>query len=430
MSNKKITVKRYIIIALPLLTSLLILLGSITITVFNGSFSNTIENTNKGLLYGLYSILIITGISAICVYKSKKLQYIFNNFINILKIEDSLISLGIYEPINNNIVRVPKVKIMEDKKTIYISLSNPLFRAKLENYNNVLSTALPNEWIIDNTYLNIEQDTLVIEYFDTSQNNKNIINTPEQFIRMQKCLRLHQIQIMPNSVFDIKKTPHLLVTGSTNGGKSYFVLNNIVASALIKNWKVTVLDYKSQYHILDGVCNTAYTVEDILKVLRLIKSEMNDRKKALEPILRTEFSAVAYEHGFPIHLVIIEEYFALLTSGLKKEVKNEIEEIILNLAVLSRSLGFCLCLITQQSGSYVIPTALRSQLQFRLLLGSPSQSIYECTFEDKSKPNINISLPIGCGLYCNDGVNIRLFRGFTFNYDVVELFRLLSCKNK
>lgn len=426
MKRRKLTVHEYLLITVPITVIVVIIALSTLISIFSGSFHTILQSTTKGLVRGLLIIVALLLLIMICMHKCKPLMDLVDYVLKVMKIERSLVSIGVYQDFNDILIQVPKVKINTANQTILIDISNPYFRSKLESYSSLFSSGLPLNWIIDNISLNEGQNQLIIEYFDVSNNSRKYIDSPKDYIELQQSLPIYQIKLMPNAIFDIKRTPHMLVTGTTNGGKSYFVLNNIISSAIIKGWTISILDYKGQYHILDGLCRTAYTVEEILEELRYIKTEMQKRKKALESVLKSEFSAVAYEHGFPIHLIVVEEYTALLTSGLKRETKTEIEETILNIAVLSRSLGFCLCLITQQSGSNAIPTSVRSQLQCRILLGSPSQSIYECTFEDKSSPKVTTALPIGCGLYSFDAVNVRLFRGYTFNYSISELFAVAS----
>ncbi len=190
-------------------------------------------------------------------------------------------------------------------------------------------------------------------------------------------------------VFDLAKTPHILVAGATGQGKSVG-LNVIITSLLYKNHpselkivmidpkKIELSDYaKIENHFLAKLPNAEEPIiTDVQKVKNTLKSitiEMDKRYNILKEIggIRTikeyneklkkrELNPAKYPF-LPYIIVIIDEFADLIiTAG------REIEEPIARIAQLARAVGIHLIIATQRPSTNIITGSIKANFPTRI----------------------------------------------------------------
>jgi len=190
-------------------------------------------------------------------------------------------------------------------------------------------------------------------------------------------------------VFDLAKTPHILVAGATGQGKSVG-LNAIITSLLYKNHpselklvmidpkKIELSDYaKIENHFLAKLPNEEEPIiTDVQKVKNTLKSltvEMDKRYNLLKEIggIRTikeyneklkkrELNPSKYPY-LPYIVVVIDEFADLIiTAG------REIEEPIARIAQLARAVGIHLIIATQRPSTNIITGSIKANFPTRI----------------------------------------------------------------
>ena len=211
-------------------------------------------------------------------------------------------------------------------------------------------------------------------------------------------------------VFDLTKTPHLLVAGATGQGKSVG-LNAIIISIVYKKHPAQVkfvlvdpkkveltLYNKIERHFLAKLPGEADAIiTDVSKVVATLNSlciEMDDRYELLkEAEVRTikEYNTKFIErklnpekghHYLPYIVVLIDEFADLIMTAGK-----EVEHPIARIAQLARAIGIHLIVATQRPSVNVITGMIKAnfpaRIAFRVLSKIDSRTILDASGADQ-----------------------------------------------
>lgn len=236
-----------------------------------------------------------------------------------------------------------------------------------------------------------------------------MIDVISKRINIKDCLVENgQVKLMEGVVWDYAETPHMLVTGGTGGGKSYFLLTLI--QALIQVGTVDVCDPKeADLKDLENLAyfkkHVFYGTKWITKCLKNAVDEMNRRyvyMKAL-PNYTTGKNFAFYD--IPPYFIIVDEWTAFFSTLTYKE-QDEILRYVKELVLKARQAGVFLILATQRPDAENFGGGVRDNLLFRVSLGKLSEQGYYMTFgaEQKGKAFINKRIK-GRG-YCDNGSGI------------------------
>lgn len=348
----------------------------------------------KAFLIGL----LIIGILFVLIWinRMKGIESIYERHLILSRLERSLISADAVKTIVGCIAVLPKISLDMDAKVITIALDNVRVRKRIEAVQELLSTALPERYIVRNIFLSSNQNSLLIEFYELTE-AQFVFDNPEKYLKEIDCLKQTELLLDKNINIDLKDYPHVLITGGTGSGKSYYAMQ-IALQGLARNWKVSILDYKQSYHMFKGVCDVAFSIDDIVASLRDSINELHRRQQAMAEVLREDPNAIAVDYGFPVHLILFEEYLAVVNSGADKKILTEIEKMLLELVSVGRSLNVNVIMIMQVSSAASLNTSIRSNLPVRIVFGNAPRTILETTFGISDVPAIQTKMPKGAGL--------------------------------
>ena len=251
-----------------------------------------------------------------------------------------------------------------------------------------------------------------------------------------------------NDVFvtDLTKMPHLLVAGATGKGKSVG-LNAIIASLLYKKGpselKLVLIDPKRvEFSIYADLEKYFFAIapdeeraivtdtDKVVKVLRCLVQEMEDRYKVFEEVKlrnvvdyndkwRRELRDIRDEHGekvykyMPYIVCIIDEFAdMIMTAG------KEVETPIVRIAQKARAVGIHMIIATQRPSANVITGLIKSNFPGRIAF-AVSQMLDSRIIIDR--PGAQQLIGRGDMLFCIDGVITRLQCPLVDTPDVVRL---------
>jgi len=195
-----------------------------------------------------------------------------------------------------------------------------------------------------------------------------------------------------NWLYDVTKTPHLLVAGATNSGKSV-CLNAIIASLLYQNSadslrfimvdpkRVELPAYNGIPHLLTPVITE---VNKTINALKWCLNEMDRRYDLLNQSGKKNiqsYNATAKEK-IPYIIFIIDELADLMVTAAK-----DIEGSIIRLTQMSRAVGIHLILATQRPSVDVITGLIKANIPARIAFSVASaidsKTILDCSGAEK-----------------------------------------------
>ena len=350
----------------------------------------------------LCEIAIIAVIVAVNLIANKGIKNWISNVVLRKSIETNLISIGAYAKKDNKVfVELPKIKIQKGKITI--SLRDLRIRTVIERYLASFSTALPSRYIVEDYYITQNNAQVIVTYEDI-KNYKQESYTIAEYRDKVQSMEMLDFYFDRKHTVNMNDYPHLLISGASGSGKSYFA-NELVIQAIIKGWEVVICDLKRSYGLYRDFTDYCYELDDILAKLQSVESQMHERMEALQPALDTNPRTLAVDIGYKPMLVVIEEYISLQAS-LDKKQKEELERVVKNISVLARQSNIHLMIVLQSAGTENINSTTRSNLT-KVLLGNAQSNILTSTFgTGVDLPCTNTKLNKGEGMIQLDRITI------------------------
>lgn len=303
---------------------------------------------------------------------------------------------------------LPKVKIKFDDNLLTgeVSIENTLrYKEKLIDVD--ISCCLLN-YIVEQSYISSDGNYVTYDIFDADFDRQLVFENTEQFLG--KCKQVGDYELLIDKITTVELF-HMLLTGLSGSGKSYSTYT-IIAQMLNKNVKYNLFfaDPKSSGMASLGKAidetRTADSIDNIIELLRSFHAHLVNRKEIMEKSL-SESSKIDSDYrdfGYEPYVLIFDEYLAfnLALQNYKKDIRDEISSILSDIVLMGRQLGFFLFLIMQSAPANNIPTIIRDQLAFKVVLGNSDKSTYTVAFGTGVDIPIR-KYPLGYGVYTYSG---------------------------
>lgn len=193
------------------------------------------------------------------------------------------------------------------------------------------------------------------------------------------------LRLMENLWWEYDKLPHMLISGGTGSGKTYYILILIVA--LIRtNAVIYVLDPKNAdlADLATVMDNVYFHKEDMLACIDKFYEDMMTRSEKMKKMDGYRTGENYAYLGLPAHFLIFDEYVAfveMLGSREREELLGKLKQIIM----LGRQAGFFLILACQRPDAKYLGDGIRDQFNFRVALGRMSELGYSMMFGEVNK---------------------------------------------
>lgn len=333
-------------------------------------------------------------------------------------------------------VKVPKIKIEldDDFKTGKIEIENSIkYSEKLKDLD--VSAALKN-FISEEQYFTKDSNKLIIKIVDVQFDRVVKLNSMTEFINYWKSKK-DRYNIFIDKLLDIKRSS-MLVVGKSGSGKSYFLYSLLAQSVMAFGFQqnVWILDSKNSSLSVLGkeYCpeHTGSNNEEILEKLEEIQEIVLERKKELEPLLSNGLDKDYSDFGLPAISIYFDEYasFKSWLSTQPKEKQNKAMATINLLILEGRQLGCHLILAMQKSDATILPTHLRENLLFSLVLGNSGEQTYTTAFGQEISSTIpERDREKGEGIYITDSSKVAMTLQTPFlNFDIWKGYKELAQK--
>lgn len=323
------------------------------------------------------------------------------------------------------VVVLPKIKIIFDSDLLYgtIKIRNHIkYNTGLDSIN--LSSAL-GPYVVEQQYLSDDENWYIYEVENSKADCQLVFQSYEEFSGYCKGQKDYTLFIDKRTSVPLSS---LLLVGQTGSGKTYALYSLILQ---LLNWpnrpKLYFMDPKNSSLCVMGNRiapeHTAGTAEEIIAQLEAFHREMQERKSELQDKLSEKLDADYRHWQMPAHIFVFDEFasFQSVVNALDKKTRDNVSMLLRNIVLQGRQLGFFIWVIMQKSDSSDIPTAIRDNLIWKVVLGLATNTTYMTAFEHAADlPKRNFGP--GQGLYTYQGrtrePKITAFP--TLHFDILE----------
>ena len=335
-----------------------------------------------GLLCFLLAGILLTGGAvwwAVAHHLRRGVKYALRHWQLCRGIKRALLEAGYGIPIGEQYYRLPRVEIRFEGKGLtcgIVAIQNHIKTdSSLAAVN--LSSAL-GVYVVDAQYIEDDNNYYCYEISDSRIDRQLTFSS---YQALADYAHKHTDKHGPYTLFmdgrnEGIKIRSMLLVGITGSGKSYALMGLI---AQLLNWPVLPVIYfadpkGSDIAVLGGTFapeRTADDIDGIIDLLRQFYSAMLARKAEMRDKLSGKLGADFTEWRLPAYIFIMDEYAAFQASIAKdKRRREEVEEILRNVVLMGRQLGFFAWICMQKSDSSDIPTAIRDNLPLKICLGN------------------------------------------------------------
>lgn len=182
------------------------------------------------------------------------------------------------------------------------------------------------------------------------------------------------VSLVGNVSVDLRKTPHILLGGSTGSGKSR-LLKLLVWQALQKGAVVHIADFKGgvDYSPLwHEKCDICVEEDSLLIMLDKLLEELERRKVLFRETGCSDIDSYNQRDGENLrrHILACDEVGEVLDkTGSSKEERAKIEQATSALATIARqgrAFGIYLALATQRPDATILPGQIKNNMDFRV----------------------------------------------------------------
>lgn len=319
----------------------------------------------------------------------------------------------------------PRVKLNLSRDLSYGTLmirNHIKYDKQLESVN--LSSAL-GRYITENQYRSDDENWHVYEIEDGRVDRQLIFESYQEFV--EYCRQYEDYTLFMDKQTAVPLSSMLLV-GLTGSGKTYALYSLILQ---LQNWRTKpelyFVDPKgSSLCVLGSEIETNRaedSIEGIISLLEQFYSRMQERKAELKERLKEKLDADYRHWHMPAHIFFFDELgvFQSVANTLDKKTRDNFNMWLRSIVLQGRQLGFFLWAVMQKSDSTDIPTAIRDNLVWKVVLGQATNTTYMTTFEHAADlPKRKFGL--GQGLYSYQGrtrqPKITSFP--TLDFDILE----------
>lgn len=216
---------------------------------------------------------------------------------------------------------------------------------------------------------------------DISSSNRLII----QSVKELKPNKPYILKVQKGLNWNLAKAPHALIAGDSGSGKTA-ILMTLIAQLMAGGSTIYVVDPKSEFTFLESILPNSSVVrdfEDVLKLFEEVNLEMDKRNRLIAEAIKDKgvMGLTGADLNMKPIVIVMDEVGSLVANVDNKDLKRFIG-LMTRLVQMGRSSLTNLIITTQQPNAQVISTAIRDQLNLRILMGSPSPELKRMVFGD------------------------------------------------
>lgn len=315
------------------------------------------------------------------------IKYAWKHYKLVLGLRKHLLDAGIYTTKKLGAAKWAKipwisVDFAQNFKSGTIWIKNSIqFHEKL---NKIDISASLGRYVVEQVYLTDDANHYRFDFYDSSLERRLVFDSFEAFKMYSDLLDKYKLFIDCYTELTII---HLLIAGQTGSGKSY-ALYVLLLQMRLKPvlYYLYFADPKASGIALIGERVSPETTADdfdgIVTLLETFVSRMKERQQQMKGYLSQKIDGDYMDFGLSPHILIFDEFadFSLLLKTKDKKIQDRVNSLIASVVLKGRQAGFFLWIVMQQAGSNNIPTFIRDNLPWKVVLGNAEDQTYVTAF--------------------------------------------------
>lgn len=299
------------------------------------------------------------------------------------------------------------------------------FQTGTQFHNQVLALAKPLSEIYISDLVNVHWEMGYIRYDFLTDTKGKRLNVDQVKVSDG------HIKLMKGVSWDFEGLPHMIITGGTGGGKTYFIY------ALIR-----VFAQMGRVHLADPKMADLASFSDFKAFKGLVVDKKEDIIEAYSQLVELMDKRYLYMRKQPNYkigenyryydmkpeFVILDELSAFVTTLKDFKEQDTFFDSVRLLVLKARQAGIFLIFATQRPDTTTLPGALRDNMLCKVSLGVLTDQGYEMTFpNNKDKAFINKDGLKGRGyIDVGTGVPVEFYSPFVpKTFDFIDYFKNL-----
>lgn len=325
------------------------------------------------------------------------------------------------------VARLPKIKIiLEDNlKSGKVIISNSIRFHKLFKEMEI-SSAL-GKYVVLEQYLSDDFNHYIYK-FELAETEQL---TFENYKDFQLLCSKHENGTLFIDDRNMVPLHHALIVGSTGSGKTYATYSlvlQLLNFSIVPEIYFADPKYSALYVLGKSIsCDkTAGNTNEIVFLLQRFYEAMQKREQEVQKYLNSKLDSDYKDWDLQAHVFVIDEFssFQSVVNTLDKFTRDRVNMYLTNIIQKGRQLGFFMWIIMQKSDSKILPTYLRDNLVFKVVLGQATDTTYQTAFEEYADlPKRNFQQ--GQGLYTFQGLTRqpKVCSFPTLKFDILKTVR-------
>ena len=315
------------------------------------------------------------------------LKYAWKHYVLVLRLRKELLDAGIYTTRKIGVEKVAvipwvTVDFAPDFRSGRVYIKNSIqFHDKLAKID--ISSALGG-YVVEQAYLTDDAEHYYFDFYDARYDKRLVFHNFGEFKAYSDSVGDYELFIDRDTTLPLT---HQLLVGQTGSGKSYALFGYILQMYEKQiPYNLYFADPKESSIALLGERispdNTASDFDEIVALLEHFVSGMEERQAEIKERLSTMIDGDYRDFGLSPHLLIFDEFSAFSQRLAEKDKKqrDHVSSLLAQIVLKGRQSGFFLWIVMQQSGSNSIPTFIRDNLPWKVVLGNAEDQTYVTAF--------------------------------------------------
>ena len=373
-------------------------------------------------------LVISAGTWALSNRIDRGVKYAWKHYILVLGIRKHLLDARIYTAKKLGAIKWAKipwitVDFAPDFKSGTVWIKNSIqFHDRLSELD--ISPSL-GRYVVEQVYLKDDANHYRFDFYDSSLERRLVFSSFEAFKTHSDSMGKYELFI--DSYTNLTLT-HQLIAGQTGSGKSY-ALHGYLLQMLLKPvpYHLYFADPKASSIALLGERvspgTTADDFDGIVALLETFVSHMQERQRQMKRHLLQKIDGDYRDFELSPHVLVFDEFadFSLLLQSKDKKIRDRVNSLISSIVLKGRQAGFFLWIVMQQAGSNNIPTFVRDNLPWKVVLGNAEDQTYVTAFGAGADIPLR-KMDVGDGVFTYPAVadKPRLCEFPTLDFDVLD----------
>lgn len=342
----------------------------------------------------------------------------FKRYFLILSVRKEMLDANFHDEryLTERVVRIPKIRIEFDSKDAHSG--RLIIRDSIEFHERLSKatfTPALKGFLVENVYQSHDGDYWIYGFISIHQLKSSKFESLDDYLNWaQKNTNKYQLRIDDRLSFDLK---HTLLVGATRSGKTYGLIG-LLLQMLNKSvtYELFFADPKNDQLKKIGKWinpqNTAFKTKELIDLIHKVYLRLEEREQEMAEATLNRMTGDYRDVNLNPIFLIFDEFSSFINVLDTKEKKIVLGELT---AIVQRGAGagVFLFLLMQKSDATTVPTAIRSNLLLKIVLGNAPTTTYTTTFESSSDiPFFKFSQ--GQGVLLDDTMSVPRVVSFPF----------------